>query len=81
MILYFINFKYEFSKFYTREQKATGTSTTINTGRLQLKKLGLPDEFVGQGKRDELLAILGLDTKGILQTVRNLSGQVEQISI
>ena len=35
------NFKYEFSKFYTREQKATGTSTTINSGRLQLKKLGL----------------------------------------
>ena len=35
------NFKYEFSKFYTREQKATGTSTTINTGRLQLKHIGL----------------------------------------
>ena len=35
------NFKYEFSKFYTREQKATGTSTTINSGRLQLKKLAL----------------------------------------
>ena len=29
------------SKFYTREQNATGTSTTINTGRLQLKHIGL----------------------------------------
>ena len=47
----------------------------------QLKKLGLPDEFVEHGKRDDLLAILGLDTKGILQTVRNLSKQVEQISV
>ena len=34
-------FKYRFSTFYVREQKGSGSSSTINTGRLQLKKLKL----------------------------------------
>jgi hypothetical protein len=35
------NFKYRFSTFYVREQRGSGTTSTINTGRLQLKKLKL----------------------------------------
>jgi len=34
-------FKYRFSTFYVREQKGSGSTSTINTGRLQLKKLKL----------------------------------------
>jgi len=34
-------FKYRFSTFFVREQKGSGTSSTINSGRLQLKKLKL----------------------------------------
>tara|TARA_B100001939_G_scaffold334642_1_gene335825 strand:+ start:5401 stop:7794 length:2394 start_codon:yes stop_codon:yes gene_type:complete len=34
-------FKYQFPTFYVREQKAGGNATTINTGRLQLKKMSV----------------------------------------
>jgi len=34
-------FKFKFSTIYMREQKATGNTSTISTGRLQLKKLNL----------------------------------------
>lgn len=35
------NFKYKFSKIYVREQKASGNTTSINSGRLQLKRMAL----------------------------------------
>ncbi len=34
-------FKYQFATFYLREQKASGNSTSVNTGRLQLKKMSI----------------------------------------
>jgi hypothetical protein len=34
-------FKYTFPTFYVREQKASGNATTINAGRLQIKKMAL----------------------------------------
>jgi len=34
-------FKYQFPTFYVREQKATGNSTSVNTGRLQLKNMSI----------------------------------------
>jgi len=34
-------FKYQFPTFFVREQKATGNSSTVNTGRLQLKKMSI----------------------------------------
>lgn len=36
--------------------------------------LGLPDDFVAQGKVDQLFADLGLDAEGIAQTVRTALG-------
>jgi len=35
--------------------------------------LGIPDQFVEHGNRDELLADLGLDAEGISTTARTLS--------
>jgi hypothetical protein len=35
------NMKFKFSTLYLREQKSTGTTATISTGRLQLKKINL----------------------------------------
>jgi len=37
-----------------------------------VKSLGIPDEFVDQGTQTVLRAKYGLDTKGIIQQVRNL---------
>ena len=37
--------------------------------------LGLPDSFVEQGTREELLAICGLDVAGILASIRAFDGQ------
>jgi hypothetical protein len=34
-------FKYQFPTFYVREQKSSGNASTINTGRLQLKKMSI----------------------------------------
>ena len=34
-------FKYQFPTFFVREQKATGNATSVNTGRLQLKKMSI----------------------------------------
>jgi len=37
-------------------------------------RLGIPDRFVEHAERSELLAELGLDVKGICQTVRSALG-------
>ena len=34
-------FKYQFPTFFVREQKTTGNATSVNTGRLQLKKMSI----------------------------------------
>ncbi len=41
----------------------------------RLRRLGIPDYFVEHGERHELLADLGLDAAGIVQTCRTLHAQ------
>jgi 1-deoxy-D-xylulose-5-phosphate synthase len=36
----------------------------------QVKRLGIPDRFAGQGTPEELYSILGFDAKGIISTVK-----------
>ena len=43
-------------------------------------RLGLPDSFVEQGSRDELLQCLGLDPKGIAERVRSFIGVDERVA-
>jgi 1-deoxy-D-xylulose-5-phosphate synthase len=43
----------------------------LNTSHV--RRLGLPDEFVEHGERDELLASLGLDADGIASVARELT--------
>lgn len=38
-----------------------------------IKRLGIPDEFVEQGSRDELLRIYGIDEEGIFNTAKTLA--------
>ncbi len=40
-----------------------------------VKRIGIPDEFVGQGSQEELRAELGLDARGIEETVRAFVGR------
>jgi len=50
---------------------------TLNSAGLaapRILRLGLPDRFIEQGSREELLECLGLDPDGIAETVRNFIG-------
>jgi len=44
-------------------------------GRVRLKRLGFPDEFVAHGTRDEQLADIGLDVDSIVDAVRKFLSQ------
>ena len=46
----------------------------------RLLRLGLPDEFVGHGDRNELLAKYGLDAAGIRQSIRVFSAARNAVS-
>ena len=46
------------------------TDAGLNTSHI--RRLGLPDQFIEHGDREELLAALGLDTTGIVSTARQL---------
>jgi 1-deoxy-D-xylulose-5-phosphate synthase len=46
-----------------------------------LRRLGLPDEFVPQGSRDQLLQVLKLDTRGVVQVVMKLIGKPTPIIV
>ena len=37
---------------------------------VQVLRLGIPDRFVEQGRREEVLRILGLDGRGIAKSIR-----------
>jgi 1-deoxy-D-xylulose-5-phosphate synthase len=41
---------------------------------LPLLQIGLPDRFVEQGSREQLLALCGLDAEGILKTIKQRLG-------
>ncbi|HEX7401506.1 MAG TPA: 1-deoxy-D-xylulose-5-phosphate synthase [candidate division Zixibacteria bacterium] len=40
--------------------------------RSSIKRMGIPDEFIQHGSRNQLLGLLGLDKKGIIQTVKKI---------
>ena len=50
----------------------------LNTERF--RTLGIPDQFVEHGDRDELLADLGLNANGLVATAKSLSQGSEQIA-
>jgi len=37
---------------------------------VRVLRLGIPDRFVEQGRREEVLRILGLDGRGIAESIR-----------
>jgi 1-deoxy-D-xylulose-5-phosphate synthase len=48
-----------------------------NDARLRtdhIRRLGIPDRFIEHGSRDQLLADLGLDVAGMMQTAREMAG-------
>lgn len=47
----------------------------LNTSRIQ--RLGIPDQYVEHGEREELLADLGLDAEGIVRTCRQRAQALE----
>ena len=47
----------------------------------QFKKLGLPDNFVEHGSRDQILTMLGLDVDGVAQSIRNFIGEKDSVSV
>ena len=48
-----------------------GRVTALETTRV--RRLGIPDQFIEHGTREELLADLGLDADGIANACRSLS--------
>lgn len=42
----------------------------------KVRRLGVPDRFIEHGSRDELLADLGLDARGIADACRQLAGEL-----
>ena len=51
-----------------------GVSAWLLEGGFQgnIRRLGLPDEFVQHGPRDRILKDIGLDDKGIINTINSL---------
>jgi 1-deoxy-D-xylulose-5-phosphate synthase len=49
------------------------SDAALDTGRI--RRLGIPDQFIEHGGREELLADLGLDAHGIARTCRGLADQ------
>lgn len=39
-------------------------------GKVRVRRLGIPDQFITHGTRDELLRMIGLDSQGILEAVK-----------
>jgi 1-deoxy-D-xylulose-5-phosphate synthase len=44
---------------------------------VRVLRLGLPDEFVQHGDRSKLLEICGLDTTGVLESIRIFAGRID----
>jgi 1-deoxy-D-xylulose-5-phosphate synthase len=43
-----------------------------NFNHALIKRMGIPDEFIQHGSRNQLLSMLGLDKNGIIQTVKRM---------
>ena len=86
---YLDSMKKKFTKIITLEEGTTtggfgdGVAGWLleNGFQGQLKKLGLPDTFVEHGSRDQILAMLGLDVDGVVQSIRNLVSEKETVSV
>ena len=46
----------------------------------QLRRLGIPDQFIEHGERDELLAELGLSAEGIAAKCRELASNAAEVA-
>ena len=74
------NIRSRFSKIITIEEGiinggfGDGVSAWLleNSFSGRLKRLGLPDEFVEHGSRDQILSMLGLDVNGLLNTIYDM---------
>jgi 1-deoxy-D-xylulose-5-phosphate synthase len=71
----------EFDKIITVEENALlgGFGSAIlefaeanDLDRSSIKRMGIPDEFIQHGSRNQLLGLLGLDKNGIIQTVKRI---------
>jgi len=49
-------------------------AAAAGAGTANIRCLGIPDRFIEHGERDELLADLGLDVKGLVAAARALAG-------
>ena len=86
---YLDSMKKKFTKIVTLEEGTTtggfgdGVAGWLleNGFQGQLKKLGLPDTFVEHGSRDQILAMLGLDVDGVVQSIRDLVSEKETVSV
>jgi 1-deoxy-D-xylulose-5-phosphate synthase len=71
----------EFDKVITIEENALmgGFGSAVlefaegnNLHHSLIKRMGIPDKFIQHGSRNQLLGMLGLDQKGIIQTVKGM---------
>ena len=86
---YLDSIKKKFAKIITLEEGTTtggfgdGVAGWLleNGFQGQFKKLGLPDNFVEHGSRDQILTMLGLDVDGVAQSIRNFVGEKDTVSV
>ncbi len=86
---YLDSIKKKFAKIITLEEGTTtggfgdGVAGWLleNGFQGQFKKLGLPDNFVEHGSRDQILTMLGLDVDGVTQSIRNFVGEKDTVSV
>ena len=86
---YLDSIKKKFAKIITLEEGTTtggfgdGVAGWLleNGFQGQFKKLGLPDNFVEHGSRDQILTMLGLDVDGVTQSLRNFVGEKDSVSV
>ena len=86
---YLDSIKKKFAKIITLEEGTTtggfgdGVAGWLleNGFQGQFKKLGLPDNFVEHGSRDQILTMLGLDVDGVAQSIRNFVGEKDSVSV
>jgi len=86
---YLDSIKKKFAKIITLEEGTTtggfgdGVAGWLleNGFQGQFKKLGLPDNFVEHGSRDQILTMLGLDVDGVTQSIRNFVGEKDSVSV
>ena len=86
---YLDSIKKKFAKIITLEEGTTtggfgdGVAGWLleNGFQGQFKKLGLPDNFVEHGSRDQILTMLEMDVDGVAKSIRNFVGEKDSVSV